>query len=418
MSTKVLYKQGSKATYLGLIERLPNALYFCTDTRELFRGNDLYTDGIRFVSNYDELPTYDKAADGKIYYCMDTGTGYVLNSDRDNWVCVITGVDGTTITVTESGLLKVGAVPLSSVVGLEGELKRIEEKIVSSALSPSNEFTVSQDGVLSIQAVEQRKIVGLEDRLANIEDSIVGGVRYRGSVETFENLPAGAQVGDLYEVRFDHTEWCWNGDEWFEYGGKAGMMADEVRENINALAMAKRYEIVNKPEGTLINYADEEIRIMCPSDYEWTHQNVGATGNKNMYYIGFRAYAPSEDVVSFKEDTAEIISDNTMYYFENNAFAGIDEYGRKYSLVWLAVASYDETSGTWKYFGDTSSTKKYIGWDYTVEWYNAAGVKVHADTIRINLSNENCHSTTMPYYMANIQNALEQMEESYLWGDM
>ena len=56
-----------------------------------------------------------------------------------------------------------------------------------------------------------------------------------------------------------------------------------------------------------------------------------------MHYFAFKAYAP-EGAYSFKEDDLEVIEDQTMYYFEDNDFAGIDEYGRKYSIVWLAAA--------------------------------------------------------------------------------
>jgi len=45
----------------------------------------------------------------------------------------------------------------------------------------------------------------------------------------------------------------------------------------------------------------------------------------------FRAYAP-EGAVSFKEDDKNHIEDDTMYYFDDD-FAGIDQYGRKYSVL-------------------------------------------------------------------------------------
>jgi len=132
-----------------------------------------------------------------------------------------------------------------------------------------------------------------------------------------------------------------------------------------------------------------------------------------MYYIGLKAYAPDDSIYSFKEDLAEIISDQTMYYFENNDFAGIDENGRKYSIVWLPVALYDGQS--WTYYGASSSSKRYIGWYYSVEWYNEDGLKVASDTIRVNLSNEDCHNIVEPYYMGSINvNKLVQSEDEFL----
>ena len=174
--------------------------------------------------------------------------------------------------------------------------------------------------------------------------------------------------------------------------------AEEVDAKIDSALveyLAKRYEISYKPDGTLVNYRDKEIRVMCPVDTEWVLQNSGEGSEANKYYIGFKAYAP-DDAVSFKEDLAETISDDTMYYFENNDFAGVDAQGRKYSIVWLPVAVNE--SGVWTYYGVNSSTEKYVGWYYSVEWYNADGVVIASDCIRINLSNEKCHSSIKPYY--------------------
>jgi hypothetical protein len=70
--------------------------------------------------------------------------------------------------------------------------------------------------------------------------------------------------------------------------------------------------------------------------------------------------------------------DNTMYYFENNSFAGIEPNGRKYSIIWLAAA-YCDDEGNWTYYGANSTKERYIGWSYHVEWYDANGVKVCDD---------------------------------------
>lgn len=171
-------------------------------------------------------------------------------------------------------------------------------------------------------------------------------------------------------------------------------------EAVKTLRQVK-YEISSKPVGTLVNYGDKEIRVMVPADTEFVHQNSGATAAKNQYYIGFKAYAP-EGAVSFKEDLAEIISDDTMYYFEGNDFAGVDTYGRKYSICWLSVAYYDEATQIWTRYAEKSSKEKYIGYYYSVEWYDANGVKIDSDCIRISLSNEDCHNTAEPYYMGQV----------------
>lgn len=173
--------------------------------------------------------------------------------------------------------------------------------------------------------------------------------------------------------------------------------------------LTKKYEITSAPTGTLVNYGEKEIRIMCPADTKWVKQNVGSTGNANMYYAGFKAYAP-EGAVGFKEGDQGVIEDE-MFDFTGD-FAGTDEYGRNYSIVWLALASYDEDSDTWTYFGKNSSTSKYLGWTYIVEWYNADGVVIASDSVRINLSNESCHSSIEPYYVGTMMKEIDTKIET------
>lgn len=186
-------------------------------------------------------------------------------------------------------------------------------------------------------------------------------------------------------------------------------VADQIANEITASEQKSatiferiKYEISNKPAEALVDYRDKEIRILCPTDTQWELQNVGANGDASRYYVGFKAYAPNDNVVSFKEDLAKTITDETMYYFVDNEFAGIDAYGRKYSIVWLPVASYDEATTTWTYSGINSSTSRYLGWYYSVEWYDANGKLVDSDTIRINLTNEACHSSIEPFYMGSV----------------
>lgn len=430
MATKVSYKQGTKQTYLSLATRQSNALYFCTDTRELFKGDDLYSDGLRIVDSFSALPAFTVAADGILYFCVDSGCGYVLNTQRNAWLQVIHGVDNETIGINTEGLMHIKAVPIGTVTGLGEELERIEAIALDGGavatvdkagkIKPGNEFAVSADGTLSLNAIEITKVTGLEERLVAVEQAAVGGVHYCGAVDTYDDLPADAKQGDLYEVRADASEWCFNGEKWFEYGKTVDIDLTPYaeKEEVRAIAKLVDYEISHKPIGSIVNYTEDEIRVLCAADTEWALQQSGENADKNSYYIGFKAYAPDDSVVSFKEDLAEIIADSTMYYFEGNDFAGVDEYGRKYSIVWLPVAVYDTASNSWTYYGSMSTSEKYIGWYYSVEWYNAEGIRVAADTIRINLTNEDCHDSLVPFYMAEIQATLKTLETANTWSDM
>jgi hypothetical protein len=164
---------------------------------------------------------------------------------------------------------------------------------------------------------------------------------------------------------------------------------------------------------------------MCPADAKFIKQQVGNGGNANMYYMTFTSFAP-QDAVTFKEGDRGIIVDEVLD-FENTVGTGVDKYGRKFKNHWFALATYDATSDTWNYFGKNSSTEKYIGWDYVVEWYDENGVCINTDSIRINLTNEDCHREILPYYMTNyatsdevesIKESVSDISESYIWGEM
>lgn len=89
-----------------------NALYFCLDSREMYRGDQLLTDGVRVVTTYDNLPAFNVAADGILYFVEETKNGYVLNTARNGWLQVvyapIKGLEsipeGSTIATTETVL--------------------------------------------------------------------------------------------------------------------------------------------------------------------------------------------------------------------------------------------------------------------------------------------------------------------------
>jgi hypothetical protein len=110
-----------------------------------------------------------------------------------------------------------------------------------------------------------------------------------------------------------------------------------------------------------------------------------------MYYMTFITYAP-EGAVTLREGDRGVILDEVIS-LDGGSGCGVDKYGRKYKKHWFALASYDEASNTWNYFGKTSTTSKYIGWTYVVAWYDENNRMIDTDILRINLSNKGCHLT-------------------------
>lgn len=180
----------------------------------------------------------------------------------------------------------------------------------------------------------------------------------------------------------------------------------EVEAAVEKTAEKTKYEITDVPVGTLVDYRDSEIRICCPENAVFTKQNVGAGGDPNSYYCTFKTFAPSEDAVGYIEHLNGQADEEILTSFN------VDKNGRRYQPTWLALAVCDETAGVWNYYGDSSSKNRYIGYDYRIDWYNADGVMIASDSVRINLSNENCHFGIEPYYVGKVMTDVEAKIET------
>ena len=164
---------------------------------------------------------------------------------------------------------------------------------------------------------------------------------------------------------------------------------DELKEMMPK--PTNKYSFEALPKNTIVDERGKEFRILCPANATYVKQNVGEGGNPNMYYMTFKSFAP-EGATYLKEGDRGVIVDEIIELTHS------DSYGRKYKPHWFALASYDEASDSWTYFGKNSTTEKFIGWTYIVEWYNENNEMIGTDKIRINLSNLDCHNSLAPYY--------------------
>lgn len=166
--------------------------------------------------------------------------------------------------------------------------------------------------------------------------------------------------------------------------------------------LAKMYEITDVPTGTLVDYGEKEIRIMCPENSQWTKQAVGEGGDSNSYYCTLKTYFP-DGAIGYIEHLGDQVDNEILTDVKT------DVYGRKYQPTWLALAKYDEPTDTWTYYGASSTSDKMIGWNYRIDFYDAEGVMIASDSIRINLSNEDCHYSNEPYYVGKMKTEVETM---------
>lgn len=279
-----------------------------------------------------------------------------------------------------------------------------------------NEGKIDAYDVLFLKDENNKAMIGWIDKDGN--KVLLENSDGKKQVLLVETLP---ETGDeeviyIYNSKF----YFWDGTEFVSQIDEVGVSEDVVDSKIEAAVseanaysdkkldsaleayVAEKYEITNVPEGTLINYYNNEIRIMCPKDSVWLKQNVGTGGDPNCYYATLKTYFLDDDVVGYIEHMgnqvdAEILKD-----------IKIDENGRRYQPTWLALARYNEATDTWTYYGATSTKEKYIGWDYRIDQYNSEDKMIASNSVRINLSNEDCHSTTVPFYASALSAEIDK----------
>lgn len=174
---------------------------------------------------------------------------------------------------------------------------------------------------------------------------------------------------------------------------------------VQALAKTNKYEVLNVPKGTLVDYSDKEIRIFCPENTVWTKQTVGEGGDSNVYYATFRTYVSNDDVVGYIEHLGSQVDKEILTDLKT------DSDGRRYQDTWLALARYDEATDTWTYYGATSTNEKYVGWDYQLDLFDADGAMIGVNSVRIGLANEGCYFVNVPYYIGAMEKKIEEKIE-------
>lgn len=176
-----------------------------------------------------------------------------------------------------------------------------------------------------------------------------------------------------------------------------------------------KFELIKNdlPEGYRTSIKDGEFRVMFPENATWTDQHGG--GEPNKFYMGLKIFAPNNDIDGFKRGEGKEIEEDKEYVkcTSGGDTGGIDEYGRKYYVVWLPVANKVEKE--WHYYGATSEEGHFIGWYITIAWYNKnpdeGGHIISSETVRINLTNEKCHNSTLPYYTSQMSMSWGKIKE-------
>lgn len=451
-----------QATFDALAVKDPLALYWIRDTQRVYKGDKLYGTGLEATTEFAGLMS---AEDKTALEALKAGGG----SGGMGGLSSLTAVDGTMRVVdTADGGKAIGVVVSPS----EGNtLMAVGDGLFVPSIS-TPEYTIEKQAIADegySASYRLKKTIGNEtsyvgDTINIAKDMIIQSATLEEVVEN--DIPyIGAVVGDPYiKMVFNdastsnlyipvkglvdsyvagegieivdnkisvklaevtHGLVAVNGALSLNLATKDndGAMSKEDKKALDAIPsvyVARKYNISDTPKGTLVNYGEKEIRVMVPANAEFTKQNVGVGGDANTYYMTFKTYAPY-GAVGYKEHLGSQ-SDNEIL-----TDLKTDEYGRRYQPTWLGLAKIDEVTGNWTYYGKTSSDNKMIGWDYRIDWYDANNMMIASDSVRINLSNEDCHNNIKPYYMAQyatssevdaLKESIADIQGSYVWTEL
>jgi hypothetical protein len=447
-----------KSTFNALETKESNALYWIEETQELYKGATLYGTGALATAKVAGLLSpEDKAKldalvasggglsnltaiDGtiSIFDTADNGKAIGVNIapiDGNQLVAVDGGLFVPTVVVPEYSIEKqsiaeegfAATYKLKKTVGEDisyvGDSINIARDLV---LKTATLETVTEDGVPYAEAKVGDPYIKMEFNDANTSALYIP---VKGLVDTYiagdgisiENGVVSVKLADV-----THGLQFVDGSLSFALATRTvdGAMSKEDKRIVDSLPyayVARKYDISDTPIGTLVNYGEKEIRIMCPADAEFKKQAVGVGGDANTYYITFNTYAPNDKAVGYIEHLGGQVDNEILTKFST------DEYGRRYQSTWLGVAKFDEATSSWNYYGANSNERNMIGWDYRIDWYNSDNVRIATDAIRINLSNEDCHDFIRPYYgpdndisteVTELQNTAAELQESYSWGEL
>jgi hypothetical protein len=239
----VLFKVGTRAQFDAIITKSETTLYWLSDTQELYKGDVLFGKGALVSETAAGLLSAEDYK--KLKELIATGgaveltpvNGSIVIEDKKIGVG-LSAVDGNILSIKEDGLF--ATVDLKPI---EGRLTKVEGDL----------------------ATVEGRLDPVEQDIEDLKQSLVGGIRYMGSVPTYDDLPTNAKQGDLYEVSADGSEWCFNGNEWFEYGTShfvpvegAGIFVEGSKIGVKIAADSHGLTIVDGGMAMLLATAEQD----------------------------------------------------------------------------------------------------------------------------------------------------------------
>ena len=164
----VRFVKTTKEKHLNRDTYDPNALYFCEDTQEIYKGQYPYTEGVKVIPTKADLPSCPCAADGVVYFIAETKSGYMMSPDRTEWLQTIYAPVTDAYAIPESEMYStvttVGAVrdiEKAIYAHIDEEIASVEAGDGVESISFAGVTMTEVDGVFSIDQAAAREALGI-----------------------------------------------------------------------------------------------------------------------------------------------------------------------------------------------------------------------------------------------------------------
>ena len=261
---KVLFKFGTRAQYEALATTLDNALYFLTDTGELYRGSVPF--GQAHVYDTNRQTDKQNAAlivrvlNGAIPAYNDLIIARNANQTVDILMYTTMGWTQLNSNVAASEIVQTA----QRVTTLEGQVADLEAILNGTPADPE-------------QGTEA--VPGLTDRVTTLESQIAGvsgAFHFKGTTADLSLISNPAE-GDVYQVGED--EYAWNGTAWVKLGGNFDTSALATKRELSD-AVADLEALIGHPATTETVHndetgEDEEVPVAATGIYADLANNPG-----------------------------------------------------------------------------------------------------------------------------------------------
>lgn len=223
----------------------------------------------------------------------------------------------------------------------------------------------------------------LKGKISKIQeeiDSLAGGIKFKGSVPTREDLPTSPETGDSYIVEEENIQVVWDGNKWVEYGKSTNYTAGHGIE-INNNVISALDNMIGKSFRTNATVGNLEAGSDIKSDmtlaeimYKILYEDPQAVD----IYHGATSVEPSGITGLIKDSVTHI--DLPKYVV--NITAGDISTGESQYPVVAVNKDYRLTSWIVADFpvGDLEFNSKRVG-DYNIYWLKSKSYDVDLDGI-------------------------------------